>query len=149
MLCSTEPWKCKVSLRIRYNKLGQPLGAPQYRQFGEIIYDQGQVAERIRLAQHAIMNPAIEPEHILNTRSPLHTPDELSFSRNAVVLQISGPDVVELSFTDLPGKTIFSTALVPPLLTSEQDISRIHRTATVNWSGTSRRLTFPKTNVSS
>ena len=71
--------------------------------FGAVITDKSHVEERIRRAQRAILNPSISHEAFLS--GPDGEPDEkeLSFSKNCVCLELSGPDLTDLSFCDLPG----------------------------------------------
>ena len=71
--------------------------------FGDTIYDQSQVEERIRRAQKAILNPSRSSKDFLNNEEEDDLISELSFSTNCVSLQISGPEVADLSFCDLPG----------------------------------------------
>ncbi|KAG6846291.1 hypothetical protein H0H93_014836, partial [Arthromyces matolae] len=73
--------------------------------FGEVISTKSEVEDRIRRAQWAILNPTLRNAH--GARHFL-TGDhgetlELTFSNSFVSLQISGPDVADLSFCDLPG----------------------------------------------
>ncbi|KAG5634396.1 hypothetical protein H0H81_002114 [Sphagnurus paluster] len=97
---STEPWKCSVFLRILES------GKMQSEKFGDVITDRSFVEERIKRAQWAILNPTVR-----NAKGVTHflagddhgSSLELSFSKNYVSLQISGPDVADLSFCDLPG----------------------------------------------
>ncbi|KAF9476669.1 hypothetical protein BDN70DRAFT_950426, partial [Pholiota conissans] len=97
-----EPWQCIVSLHFTTDSDGQPLGQARNERFGPIIYDKNEIEERIRRAQLAILTPKTSAKKFLsgdtNKRST-----QLSFSLNAVTLQISGPDVADLSFCDLPG----------------------------------------------
>ena len=65
---------------------------------------------RIRRAQRAILNPKksrkaflLEGEDDDGEGEGKGAGEELSFSINCVSLQISGPDVADLSFCDLPG----------------------------------------------
>ena len=93
-----DSWKCKVSLRIFEN------GKVRNEPFGDVITDKSLVEERIRRAQRAILNPKIRKDKGL--KYYLNDDDEtmeLSFSTDCVSLQISGPDVADLSFCDLPG----------------------------------------------
>ncbi|KAG6887851.1 hypothetical protein C0995_012216 [Termitomyces sp. Mi166 len=97
---STEPWKCIVSLRIADQ------GKTRTEKFGEVITYKAEVEDRIRRAQWAILNPTLRNAH--GARYFLTGDDhganlELSFSSCFVSLQISGPDVADLSFCDLPG----------------------------------------------
>lgn len=82
------------------------LGQARNQQFGKVIYDKELVEERIRRAQRAILNPTVKPKQFLNRDIDDEVDGmegQLSFSNNCVSLQISGPDVADLSFCDLPG----------------------------------------------
>ena len=95
---SQSPWQCVVSLRFTSNSQGQV----RNEDFGSIIYDKAQVEDRIRRAQRAILNPSKPSKQFLVDTEDIQD-SELSFSSNCVSLQISGPDVADLSFCDLPG----------------------------------------------
>ncbi|KAI0359461.1 hypothetical protein OH77DRAFT_1419958 [Trametes cingulata] len=99
---SSDPWKCVVSLRILTDSDGKPLGQPLNLPFGEPILDKSAVEDRIRRAQRAILNPSADHTAFLTDDSD-SSAREVSFSMNCVCLQISGPDVEDLSFCDLPG----------------------------------------------
>ena len=71
--------------------------------FGSVIYDQTEVEDRIRRAQRAILNPKKLPKDFLDNEDEDELDSELNFSTNCVSLQISGPEVADLSFCDLPG----------------------------------------------
>ena len=93
-----------VSLRIVTDEDGKVLSQPRKIEFGDPIFSKPLVTERIRRAQCAILNPDISYHHFLDA-----SPDDLedrqsSFSSNAVCLEISGKDVDDLSFVDLPGR---------------------------------------------
>ncbi|TRM70037.1 P-loop containing nucleoside triphosphate hydrolase protein [Schizophyllum amplum] len=98
-------WQCVVTLRFTVDKSGQALGQARNVTFGDIIYDKTQVEDRIRRAQKAILNPTSKPSHFLKADFDDETNPEgqLTFSSNCVELKISGPDVADLSFCDLPG----------------------------------------------
>ncbi|KAK0184517.1 P-loop containing nucleoside triphosphate hydrolase protein [Armillaria mellea] len=100
---STGTWKCIVSLRFIKDAKGQLLGMARNEQFGEVIYDKGEVEERIRRAQRAMLNPNRRSIDFLESDDEDATDNQLSFSTNFVSLQISGPGVADLSFCDLPG----------------------------------------------
>lgn len=91
------------------------MGVAENIPFGAIITDKSHVEERIRRAQRAILNPSISHETFLS--GPDGEPDEreLSFSKNCVCLELSGPDLTDLSFCDLPG-SYFPWYLVVPSL---------------------------------
>ncbi|KAJ3503460.1 hypothetical protein NLJ89_g8421 [Agrocybe chaxingu] len=100
---STSPWQCIVSLRFTTDASGQNLGQARNEVFGNIIHNKSEVEERIRRAQRAILNPDRTLEDILREDANATYENQLSFSMNCVSLQISGPDVADLSFCDLPG----------------------------------------------
>jgi hypothetical protein len=110
---STQPWKCTVSLQLITDEKGQPRGETKIITFGDTIYDKSEVEERIRRAQRAILNPLTDWHKFLEGVD--EDPDERqrSFSRNSVCLQISGNDVTDLSFCDLPGSVCFVFFISP------------------------------------
>lgn len=80
------------------------MGTAQNVPFGPVITDKKQVEERIRRAQRAILRPRQNSEIFL--AGPDEDSDyqrELTFSKNCVSLEISGPELTDLSFCDLPG----------------------------------------------
>ncbi|KAJ6556994.1 P-loop containing nucleoside triphosphate hydrolase protein [Mycena vulgaris] len=98
---SDELWKCTVELRFITDKNGQTLGQPRTEVFGDAIFDKSEVEDRIRRAQRAILNPS-KPARQFIDEDDDDSP-EISFSTNYISLQISGPEVADLSFVDLPG----------------------------------------------
>lgn len=119
---STSPWQCIVSLRFVVDSTGQPLGQARNQQFGDVIRDKSKVEDRIRRAQLAILNPTKLLKFFLENEGEYNDDSQLSFSQNCVTLQISGPDVADLSFCDLPG-TMFKAPLFVYLISNN-----IHRT---------------------
>jgi hypothetical protein len=99
---SAEPWKCLVSLRFLKDEHGQSLGQVRNEPFGPPIFKKEQVEDRIRRAQLAILNPKRDYRKYLDEDSE---ETDLTFSANCVSLQISGKDVADLSFVDLPGSS--------------------------------------------
>ncbi|KAG2121234.1 P-loop containing nucleoside triphosphate hydrolase protein [Suillus clintonianus] len=100
---SEEAWKCIVRLHITTGPSGQPcdvINTP----FGPPITNKADVEDRIKRAQRAILNPSVKAENFLLDLDDQTTDEaELSFSKNSVSLEISGKDVADLSFVDLPG----------------------------------------------
>ena len=92
---SEEPWQCVVSLHFTTGD------KDEIKAFGEPITDKEEVEERIRRAQRAILNPNTPPSHFLDGEDVSEAQD--TFSPNCVLLHISGRDVPDLSFCDLPG----------------------------------------------
>ena len=82
---------------------GQPLGQARNQLFGSTIYEKCEVEDRIKRAQLAILNPMKPAAFFLGNDDLSGLESQLSFSKNCVTLQISGPDVADLSFCDLPG----------------------------------------------
>jgi hypothetical protein len=80
---------------------GVELAPPRRVEFGDPIFDKPLVTERIRRAQCAILNPNTDPDSFLDADDLEER--HLSFSSNSVCLEISGKDVDDLSFVDLPG----------------------------------------------
>lgn len=97
---------CKVSLRFVVDANGVPLRQVRNEPFGEPIYVKSDVEDRIRRAQRAILNPSTPPVRYLEGEGDDAT-RTVSFSVNTICLQISGKDVADLSFCDLPGQQRF------------------------------------------
>ncbi|KAK0463897.1 P-loop containing nucleoside triphosphate hydrolase protein [Desarmillaria tabescens] len=106
---SSKPWQCKVSIRREYDKNGERLDDISETPFGGIITDKSAVEPLLRRAQLSVLNPMIPLDRILDS-----TPEELTkwsqesqdvqpFSRNVVCVDLSGPELTDLSFIDLPG----------------------------------------------
>ncbi|KAF8504671.1 P-loop containing nucleoside triphosphate hydrolase protein [Russula emetica] len=100
---SNGPWRCVVSLRIVTDEDGSVLPQPRKLDFGDPIYSKSLVTERIRRAQCAILNPDTPFTFFLDAPPDALEQKDLSFSYNSVCLEISGNDVEDLSFVDLPG----------------------------------------------
>lgn len=100
---SDTPWKCTVELRFITDKNGQTLGQPRVEQFGDTILAKSEVEDRIRRAQRAILNPSTPFRDFLDGDDDDGSAPEVSFSTNYISLQITGPEVADLSFVDLPG----------------------------------------------
>ncbi|THU86328.1 hypothetical protein K435DRAFT_868411 [Dendrothele bispora CBS 962.96] len=104
-MSANPTWKCTVSLRIMTDSTGQLLGEPRNEQFGPVIYEKSQVEDRIRRAQRALLHPNVPRSKFLeeNEEDIIDDPSAPTFSSNCVSLKISGPNIVDLSFCDLPG----------------------------------------------
>ncbi|KAG7448030.1 P-loop containing nucleoside triphosphate hydrolase protein [Guyanagaster necrorhizus] len=106
---SSKLWQCKISIRREFDKNGERMDDISETPFGGVITDKSAVESILRRAQLSVLNPAIPIEKIL-----VSTLDELTkwskesqsmqpFSRNVVCVDLSGPDLTDLSFIDLPG----------------------------------------------
>jgi len=101
------PWSCKVNLRFKYDGDNRELVDHHHYEFGPVITRPAEVKERLRRAQVAILNPNLSdpdfPDRFLNGDLPDPATRAISFSHNFISMTIEGPDVVDLSFVDLPG----------------------------------------------
>ncbi len=105
-----DPWKCQVSLRIEYNDdTGKRLADVREKKFGPVVTDPSLLEDVLRRAQLAVLNPSIDHGKFvdfdlsrLGPDPPLGSSRQLQFSKNIVCLDLSGPDVTDLSFIDLP-----------------------------------------------
>jgi hypothetical protein len=98
-----------VSLRNVTDENGVVLLQPRRVEFGDPIFAKPLVTDRIRRAQCAILNPNTPIDHFLEPSFEALEQRELSFSSNSVCLEISGKDVDDLSFVDLPGTQLNHT----------------------------------------
>lgn len=99
---TNSAWRCTVSIQCIYDEYGMPLGQAQTIAFGNPIFKQEEVEERVRRAQRAILSPSTPPEEFVNNSYTISA-TELSFSKNYISIQIEGPNVPDLSLVDLPG----------------------------------------------
>ncbi|KAJ3486023.1 hypothetical protein NLI96_g4541 [Meripilus lineatus] len=101
----------KILLRMETDDNGRPLLVKKEVPFGLPILERSHLEEMIRRAQLAILNPSVSAENFLDFDTgtlapgelPLGSTRQLSFSSNVVCLDLSGPDLTDLSFIDLPG----------------------------------------------
>ncbi|KAI9456485.1 P-loop containing nucleoside triphosphate hydrolase protein [Boletus coccyginus] len=98
---SVSPWKCLVKLHFSTDASGVPIPV-KIVLFGGPITSKSLVEDRIRRAQRAILNPSNDPKKYL-LQDDISDENEVSFSKNYVSLEISGPELTDLSFVDLPG----------------------------------------------
>ena len=101
-----ENWKCQISLRIMFDEKGSPIPEPQIIPFGDILDDPTKVETRLRAAQDAVLRYPFGADHsdIEQYIRQDYEPSKLPmFSRNVVRLEVSGSDLVDVTFIDLPG----------------------------------------------
>jgi hypothetical protein len=99
-------WSCQISLRFMYDAGGKRLDDPQVIKFGERLYDPTDVERRLKMAQDAILQLPHEGAPDLATylqEDHIVSPKTVGFSRNVVRLDVAGPDLVDVTFIDLPG----------------------------------------------
>lgn len=125
---SKEPWTCKVSLHKKYiyegnlvpgralaknaNKFegatrARPLGPWTLQESEEFHFAtltcKDEVEHVIYLAQLATLNPGSPLDRYLPGNPNPNEQHQVKFSPNVIRLDISGPELPNLSFTDLPG----------------------------------------------
>jgi hypothetical protein len=98
-----------VSLQLNSAADGRALSNSRKIQFGPVITEKSEVTERIRRAQRAILNPSTPPDVFLSGAETSH---EVPFSSNRIVLHVSGPDITDLNFIDLPGSYVDALPLL-------------------------------------
>lgn len=99
-----EVWSCKISLRFNFDRTGHPLSVVRDIPFGATLHNADDVEKMLRRAQRAILRPDLDPTLFLDD-SDLHVFGvPMTFSRNCVCIQVSGPNVSDLYFYDLPGE---------------------------------------------
>ena len=89
-----------------YDAAGKRLDEPQVVTFGERLYEPTDVERRLKRAQDAILQLPHEGAHDLETylqEDHIVSPKTVGFSRNVVRLDVAGPDLVDVTFIDLPG----------------------------------------------
>ncbi|KAH7337211.1 P-loop containing nucleoside triphosphate hydrolase protein [Rhizoctonia solani] len=122
---SEEAWEAIVYLRFESGQSGYT-GKTKEIEFGPRMTDRMEVQERIRRAQLAILNPTTEPSTFLSANENKSYPSSRSFSQNCVIVALSGNELSDLNFVDLPGlianvaddKNVGDIDLVKGLVTS-------------------------------
>lgn len=78
--------------------------------FGKPINDQSLVEAAIRRAQIGILNPSIHLERFVHYKLPkveetrlLGSSQQNAFSSDVIIIEITGPEVTDLTLVDLPG----------------------------------------------
>jgi hypothetical protein len=113
-------WHCKVSVRFEHNDIPgrSSIGTREFAETG----DKDQVPLILRRAQLAILNPGEEISYFkdLDEAQCKSHRVSINFSRNTVVVEITGADV-DVTFIDLPG-IISNTERV--CYSSQHDLTR-------------------------
>ncbi|KAI0673304.1 P-loop containing nucleoside triphosphate hydrolase protein [Trametes maxima] len=107
---SRDAWSCQISIRWEYDDAGEHLDEVQEIPFGPRLTDKSQVEPMLRRAQGAILNAASVTALAQYVDNPIEYGGKangrrkaLAFSRNTICVDLAGPDLVDLSFVDLPG----------------------------------------------
>ena len=96
-----------------FDQFGRPMGSMNHIAFGDVITNKSRVEERIRRARRAILNPSTSRKTFLEGRDRDPDEMELDSSENCVCLELSGPDLTDLSFCDPLGTWLVSVPRGP------------------------------------
>jgi hypothetical protein len=99
-----------------YDAGGKRLDEPQVITFGDRLFDPMDVERRLKRAQDAILQLPHPGAHDVTTyleEDYIVSPKTVGFSRNVVRLDVTGPELVDVTFIDLPG-IIQNSDKVPP-----------------------------------
>ncbi|KAI0363541.1 hypothetical protein BV20DRAFT_958073 [Pilatotrama ljubarskyi] len=134
---SADEWSCQISIRWEFDSAGKPLeDGVQEVPFGPRITDKDEVEPLLRRAQAAILSTApggsvahfvdMDLDTVRNLMNPKSGKQPLAFSRNTICVDLTGPDLADLSFVDLPAGIVQNAeaeivTLVEDLVTSYAD----------------------------
>ncbi|KAG8853986.1 hypothetical protein FRB96_007849 [Tulasnella sp. 330] len=97
-------WTCTVTLRFHVDTEDKPLPEVREVAFGPKLSDKDEVEKVLRRAQRAILRSTLDTSMFLNDedlRTRGHPAQ--TFSQNCICIRVSGPNVPDLYFYDLPG----------------------------------------------
>ncbi len=114
---STKAWSCQIRLRRKRDtdldglSSALTVGKKNAREesFGPLLTNKLELELMIRRAQLAILNPSLPVSRFVEMTEQeidegfVGNDGQLQFSQDVVCLDISSPDVTNLSFIDLPG----------------------------------------------
>ncbi|GBE86763.1 P-loop containing nucleoside triphosphate hydrolase protein [Sparassis latifolia] len=108
---SSGSWFCQISIRWEFNDDGRRKDEVHEVPFGQLITDKNKVELMLRRAQAAVLNPTIPCSRFLTMSADELKEDfaanglkaSLPFSKNVVCIDLTGPELTDLSFVDLPG----------------------------------------------
>lgn len=128
---STKAWNCQVRLRRKRDTdldatsagLDSKTNARE-ENFGPLLTNKTDLEHLIRRAQLAILNPGSPiSQFVQMTEEEVEertsgNDSQLQFSQDVVCLDITGPEVTNLSFIDLPGKRSLMQGFSSPFIYS-------------------------------
>lgn len=108
---SDAAWRSQVHLRFEMDLDGNRFAEVKEIPFGPVVHDTMELEKMLRRAQLAVLNPTVFPEKLVDLDVDSSTQldliltsgTSLKFSSNVVCIDVSGPHVPDLTFTDLPG----------------------------------------------
>lgn len=104
-----DDWSCQISVRWEFDDYGAPLGEVYEVPFGPLVTLKTDVEPLLRRAQAAVLNGWMSDEELdqfarEGPKSKSASKKTLAFSRNTICVDLKGPELVDLSFVDLPGE---------------------------------------------
>ncbi|KAJ6557856.1 hypothetical protein B0H19DRAFT_1261444 [Mycena capillaripes] len=104
---STSVWPCQISIRLELDEFGRAQQEIEEYWFIDIVTSKDEVEVALRRAQFAVLNPSVPFRQILemslqDLKNGIPGKEPLLFSRNAVCVDLEGPDLTDLMFLDLP-----------------------------------------------
>ncbi|KAF4571329.1 ASTRA complex subunit [Pleurotus pulmonarius] len=110
MSYTEESWSCQISIRLEFDQDGKKTEQTKELPFGPRISEanKGEVEIALRKAQYCNLNPGVAFQEVIDMdveefKQACQTKELLPFSKNVVCIDLQGPDMVDLSFIDLPG----------------------------------------------
>lgn len=106
MTNSSESWSCQLYIRWEFNDSGFPLAEIREVPFGPRFTENKDVELMLRRAQAAVLNSQKDISYFLTltVEALRHLgQNQLFFSRNTVCVDLSAPELTDLTFIDLPG----------------------------------------------
>ena len=105
---SSGSWSCQIKIRWEFSDASRRRAEVEEVNFGPRLLDKSKVEITLRRAQAAVLNPNRPLSEFLqmDEKDERLTNKEMNqhqFSRNVVCVELKGPDLVDLSFVDLPG----------------------------------------------
>lgn len=116
-------WTCQIALRFEFDPEGKRQKSTVRIPFGSPLHSPDGMEICLMRAQVAILNyPTYNPEKFIRmSESELNKfrsrdafeSGTLKFSKNTVIVDISDPECIDLSFVDLPGMSVQPNRDVP------------------------------------
>ena len=105
---SSGPWSCQIKIRWEFLDASRRRTVVEEVDFGPRLLDKSKVETMLRRAQAAVLNPSRPLSEFLamderDKRLTTKEENQYQFSRNVVCVDLTGPDLGDLSFVDLPG----------------------------------------------
>ncbi|KAI0681580.1 P-loop containing nucleoside triphosphate hydrolase protein [Earliella scabrosa] len=104
---ASDSWSGQISIRYEYEASGSKRKDVKEVLFGPRIVKKEDMEPMLRRAQAAVLHPHLDVSQFVTMSDDelrrLAAPKTALFSKNVVCIDLSGPDLVDLSFVDLPG----------------------------------------------